>query len=69
MYRMFVFKSYQLMTYKECKEYVRSDYYRIEGRRDSVVMMLLRTIWNPGFQFMFWWRFSHLRGGRICFLD
>lgn len=55
------------MKYKECKKYIQSDYYRIEGRNDSMIMMLARTIWDPGFHFMFWWRLSHMVGVKALF--
>ena len=52
------------MTYKECREYIKSDYYRFTGRKnDSMLRMWLRSHIEPGFHFLFWWRLSHIRGG------
>lgn len=51
------------MNYKTCKEYIRSDYYRIYGEKQaSLVKMWMKSIWCPGFHFMFWWRLSHIDG-------
>lgn len=53
------------MNYKQCKEYIRSDYNRVYHKHDaSMSKMLFSTIWDVGFQFMFWWRLSHLSGFR-----
>jgi len=49
------------MTYKECKEYIRSDYYRFTGRKDdSMFKMWLKSHLETGFHFLFWWRLAHL---------
>lgn len=47
------------MTCSQCLEYIRSDYYRISGRRnDSLLRMWLMTWLDVGFRFMFWFRLS-----------
>ena len=47
------------MTIKEAKDYIRSDYYRITGRRDaSILRMWMAGILDVGFRFLFWWRLS-----------
>lgn len=52
------------MTYKECREYIRADYYRFTGRKDdSMFRMWLRSHLECGFHFLFWWRLSHIQGG------
>jgi len=56
------------MNYTQCKEYIKSDYYRIEGRKDNLLVMLIRTIWDRGFHFLFWWRLSHLDSFILSFL-
>lgn len=46
-----------MMTYKQCRDYIRSDYYRCYGRRhESLPKMWVRSFLNPGFHFLF-----HLR--------
>lgn len=57
------------MSFGSCLEYVRSDYYRVWGRReDSLPRMWAMTWLDVGFRFMFWFRFSKcknmLLGGR-----
>ncbi|WP_456099171.1 serine O-acetyltransferase [Prevotella histicola] len=48
------------MRYKECLDYIRSDYYRIAGRRDvGIFRMWLSTLFDGGFQFLFWLRLSN----------
>lgn len=45
------------MSYKECVDYIRSDYYRITGRsNDSLVRMWMAGFLDVGFRFLFWWR-------------
>lgn len=56
------------MTYKECVKLIRSDYYRIEGKTDSMIKMLMYTIWDRGFHFLFWWRLSHLDNRFLSFM-
>lgn len=47
------------MSYKECVDYSRSDYYRITGRsNDSLVRMWMAGFLDVGFRFLFWWRLS-----------
>jgi len=54
------------MTYKECREYIRSDYYRFTSReKDSMLKMWLKSYFDTGFHFLFWWRMSHVKR---CFL-
>lgn len=51
------------MRYKECKEYIRSDYFRITGRmNDGLLVMWFRAYWECGFHFLFWWRLSKMDG-------
>ncbi len=45
------------MTYKECLDYIRSDYYRIRGKEKvGILKMLLTTAMEEGFRFLFWFR-------------
>lgn len=45
------------MKYKECFNYIRSDYYRVTGRRnDSLLRMWIYDRLNLGLRFMFWHR-------------
>lgn len=41
------------MTYKECLDYIRSDYYRIRGEKVGILKMLLTTAMEEGFRFLF----------------
>ena len=48
------------MRYIECLNYIRSDYYRITGRRDvGIFRMWLSTLFDGGFHFLFWLRLSN----------
>jgi len=48
------------MRYIECLDYIRSDYYRITGRRDvGIYRMWLLTLFDGGFHFLFWLRLSN----------
>ena len=48
------------MKYKECLDYIRSDYYRIIGKRDvGVFRMWTSTFLDRGFHFLFWLRLSN----------
>lgn len=47
------------MSFSQCVDYIRSDYYRITGRRgDSLLRMFFAGILDVGFRFLFWWRLS-----------
>lgn len=49
----------RLMSYRECVDYIRSDYYRITGRsNDSMLRMWMAGVLDVGFRFLFWWRLS-----------
>ena len=61
------------MRYKEGLDYIRSDYYRITGRRDvGIYRMWLLTLFDGGFHFLFWLRLSNcnnlLLGGVSWFI-
>ena len=48
------------MRYKECLDYIRSDYYRITGKKDvGLFRMWVTTILDGGFRFLFWFRLSN----------
>lgn len=48
------------MTYKECLDYIRSDYYRITGRKNvGLFRMWASTLLDCGFHFLFWLRLSN----------
>lgn len=48
------------MRYKECLDYIRSDYYRITGKKDvGLFRMWATTILEEGFRFLFWFRLSN----------
>lgn len=48
------------MRYKECLDYIRSDYFRITGKKDvGIFRMWATTILDGGFHFLFWLRFSN----------
>lgn len=45
--------------YRDTIELVRSDYYRIKGRRKvSLLRLWIYTLWEPSFAFLFWHRLS-----------
>ena len=61
------------MTYKECLDYIRSDYYRIRANREaSILKMWFTTLLDRGFHFLFWLRLSNCKniilGGVARFL-
>lgn len=60
----------RLMSYRECVDYIRSDYYRITGRsHDSLLRMWMAGVLDVGFRFLFWWRLSkcsNLFVGGVC---
>lgn len=45
-------------NYKDVLELIKSDYFRMVGRKDSLIKMFLYTFYEPSFQFMFWHRIS-----------
>ena len=48
------------MRYKECLDYIRSDYYRVRGNRNvNILRMLFTTIMEEGFRYLFWFRLSN----------
>ena len=47
------------MTYTQCKDYIRSDYFRMTGvLTDSFLKLFLSTILDAGYRFMFWFRLT-----------
>ena len=47
------------MSYSECVDYIRSDYYRITGRSNASLLRMWRAgILDVGFRSLFWWRLS-----------
>ena len=50
------------MSFQACVDYIRSDYYRITGRRDDCLLrMFLAGIQAIGFRFLFWFRLAKCR--------
>lgn len=49
-------------SYKDCVELIRSDYFRIKGRRASLSQMWLATWRNHCFRYNFWLRLSAHKG-------
>ena len=48
------------MKYKECLDYIRSDYYRISEKKDvGIFKMWYTTMLDRGFHFLFWLRLSN----------
>ena len=48
------------MKYKECLDYIRSDYYRISEKKDvGILKMWCTTMLDRGFHFLFWLRLSN----------
>lgn len=48
------------MRYKECLDYIRSDYYRITEKKNvGIFRMWATTILDGGFHFLFWLRLSN----------
>jgi len=57
------------MKYITCKDYIRSDYYRLTGTEtDSIIRLLFYTLMDVGFRFLFWFRFTRCNNVllRIC---
>lgn len=47
------------MTFSQCVDFIRSDYYRYLRRHDvSLFRMWLYTWISPSFAFLFWFRFT-----------
>ena len=47
------------MTYTQCKDYIRSDYYRIRWKReDNISKLFIGTFFHVGFRFLFWFRLA-----------
>ena len=47
------------MTYTQCKDYIRSDYYRVSGKlSNSLFRMFLLSFMDVGFRFLFWFRLT-----------
>jgi len=47
------------MTYRQCKDYIRSDYYRIKGEQtDSIVRLFSATFLDISLRFLFWFRLA-----------
>lgn len=54
------------MKYAQCKDYIRSDYYRISGHRsDSLIKIFTATFLDIGFRFLFWFRLAKCRNKLI----
>lgn len=50
------------MNYKECLDYIYSDYYRITGKRnDGIIRIWMSTFLDRGFHFLFWLRLSNCK--------
>ena len=45
-------------NYNDVLELIKSDYFRMIGRKDSLIKMFLYTFYEPSFKFMFWHRIS-----------
>ena len=47
------------MTYKQLKDYIRSDYYRVKGvKTNSIIKLFSATFFNIGLRFLFWFRLA-----------
>lgn len=47
------------MNYKQCKDYIRSDYYRItEVRCNSILKLFFLSFLDVGFRYLFWFRLA-----------
>ena len=48
-----------IMTYSQCKDYIRSDYFRITGTRsDSLLKLFSLSFRDIGYRFLFWFRLA-----------
>ena len=45
-------------NYNDVLELIKSDYFRMVGKKDSFIKMFLYTFYEPSFKFMFWHRIS-----------
>jgi len=51
------------MTYKECKQYINSDYYRNHGKTtNSILRLWFATLLDVGYRYLFWFRLSAMKG-------
>ncbi len=47
------------MSFIQCKDFIRSDYYRVHGRRnDGILRMFSATFLDIGLRFLFWFRLA-----------
>ncbi len=47
------------MTYRQCKDYIRSDYFRIKGElTNSIVRLFSATFLDISLRFLFWFRLA-----------
>lgn len=57
------------MTYTQCKDYIRSDYYRVTGKKTySIVVLFLLAFTDVGFRFLFWFRLAKCSNLLISFI-
>lgn len=57
------------MTYKKCKGYIRSDYYRVTAvKSNSILKMFITTLYDVGFRFLFWFRLSKCSNPILAFV-
>lgn len=55
-------------SYRDCLELIRSDYYRVYGRRiGSLPALWLHHFKAPALGFLFYYRLSSYRGGRLWY--
>ena len=52
-------------NYRDVLELIKSDYFRMVGRKDSFIKMFLYTFYEPSFKFMFWHRTSALKSKNL----
>lgn len=51
------------MNYSKCIDYIRSDHYRMSGRKNiGLLRIAFSSLQDIGFRYMFWWRLSQVNG-------
>lgn len=56
-------------SYRDCLELLKSDYFRIYGRVDSVLVIWLKSFRDRALKHLFWLRFASYRGFSILYVN
>lgn len=56
-------------SYRDCLELLKSDYFRIYGRVDSLGVIWLKSFRDRALKHLFWLRFASYRGVSILYVN